>query len=117
MAYDARKREQMANMSKFILICKLGLHIREESIRIQREKLKQIKLHFLCLDFVKIIKNKFKLKMTDKARFRMLNWHYLTHMPSMIYESSIKKARKTLKEALSIYMDFKGLQELAANSE
>jgi hypothetical protein len=46
------------------MIVKFGLYIREQKIKIHRKKLKEIKIHFLCLDFIKIIKNKFRLKMT-----------------------------------------------------
>lgn len=64
---------------------KIGKFISEESAKIRYKKAQQIKISMLCMDFVKIIKNKFKLKMTEKARHRMTNLHYFHHMPPLIY--------------------------------
>ena len=100
----------MAFLAKIIVISKFGLHVRDEGRILKEKKLRQIKIGLLCMDFVKIIKNKFKLKMTEKARLRMTNMHYFNRIPSILYEGSIKKARQTLLESLKVYMDFRSLQ-------
>ena len=94
----------MELLAKMMVMAKLGRHVYEESAQIRFKKARQIKISLLCMDFVKIIKNKFKLKMTEKARLRMTNLHYFNHMPALMYEGSIKKARQTLLESLVPYM-------------
>lgn len=83
--YSQIKHKQIAALSKFILVMKLGLHIRDEYLLIRKRRLRQFKINLLCLDFIKIIKNKFRLKMTEKARLRMVNFHYFNLMPAIYY--------------------------------
>ena len=47
----------------------------------------------LCLDFIKIIKNKFRLKMTEKARLRMTLHHSVNFLPTFMIKASKIKAR------------------------
>ena len=68
-----------------MLMAKMGRFVHEEAAKIRFNKARQIKISLLCMDFVKIIKNKFKLKMTEKARLRMTNLHYFNHMPALLH--------------------------------
>lgn len=83
--YTDLKQRHIAALSKMILVMKLGLHIKEEYLLIRKRRLRHFKINLLCLDFIKIIKNKFRLKMTEKARLRMVNLHYLHLMPGIYY--------------------------------
>jgi hypothetical protein len=115
--YGSFKHTMMANLVRLMLVAKLGLYIRDEGRKIQKKKLRQIKISLLCMEFVKIIKNKFRLKITEKARVRMTNLHYFHHIPALVSEGCQKRARNVLLESLALYMEFRGLQELCANSE
>ena len=68
-----------------VILAKIGKFVSEKSVIIRYKKARQIKIGFLCMDFIKIIKNKFKLKMTEKARLRMTNLHYFHRMPAILH--------------------------------
>ena len=91
-----KKHKQMANLAKIVTLIKFGFYLRDEGAKIRQHKLKQMRISMLCYDFVKILKNKFKLKMTERARLRMVNLHYFHRMPALLYEGSVKKSRQTL---------------------
>lgn len=55
-----------------------------------------MKITMLCSDFIKIIKNKFRLKMTEKARLRMTIHHTLQFLPVVMRNGSIQNAKKVL---------------------
>ena len=67
-----------------MVMAQMGRHIYEESARIRYRKARQIKISLLCMDFVKIIRNKFRLKITSQARLRMTNLHYFNHLPAIM---------------------------------
>ena len=64
MVYLDEKQRLMGNLSRMIVMLKLGLLIRDENIKIHREKLRKVKIAMLCQDFIRIIKNKLKIRMT-----------------------------------------------------
>lgn len=72
----------------------------------------------LCRDFIKIVKNKFKLKMTHQARMRMVLHHTLHFVPkTTLRDTSIIKARNMLREFMTPFMDYRMVEELGANSQ
>ena len=114
--YYSSKKEQMAHLSNIVLIAKLAMYLRSEALIRIRKDIRIIKTTMLCMDFIRIIKNKFKLKMTEKARSRMVMFHSLQFLPLLIWPTTIKKAKKTLYEGLMPFMDFRMLEELLSNS-
>jgi len=75
------------------LTSKFGLFIKQKTLERILLNLKKIKITFLCLDFIKIIKNKFKLKITEKARSRMTIYHMLQLIPSVMRKNEFKVAK------------------------
>ena len=51
----------------------------------------------LSLEFIKILKNKLRLKITEKARLRMNVIHHLKLMPQMIKPGAIKRAKDIIR--------------------
>jgi hypothetical protein len=107
----------MAHLSNLVLFAKLAMYYREEALQNSRKNLRIMKTTMLCLDFIKIIKNKFRLKMTEKARLRMVMLHSLQLMPLFIRPTAVTEAKRTILEGLVPFMDFRMMEELLSNSE
>lgn len=71
----------------------------------------------LCQEFIKIIKNKFKLKMTEKAKFRMCLHHTLQFLPLTMKNAAVVKAKALLFTSLTPYMDFRMIQTVGSYSQ
>ena len=97
----------MLKLSVLIYIAKLGLKIKEARVRQTAAKLRKMKVTMLCVDFIKIIKNKFRLKMTEKARLRMCLHHTLQFIPLVQRKNTVFTAKKVLLEMFTPIMDFK----------
>jgi mevalonate pyrophosphate decarboxylase len=54
----------MTQLSLIIYTAKLGMLLYQTRLKQAAYRVKQMKIAMLCADFIKIIKNKFRLKMT-----------------------------------------------------
>lgn len=71
----------------------------------------------LCQDFIRIIKNKFKLKMTEKAKLRMSLHHTIQFLPLTMKNAAVVKAKAQLFDFLTPFMDFRMVQTVAKYSQ
>lgn len=86
----------MFKLSVLVYITKLALKITEARVREAAAKVKKMKVSMLCVEFVKIIKNKFRLKITEKARLRMCLHHTMQFIPLVQRKNTIKQAKQLL---------------------
>ncbi len=105
--YHYSKKEQMTQLTLIIYTAKLGMLLYQTRLKQAAYRIKQMKITMLCADFIKIIKNKFRLKMTQKARLRMNFHHTLQFLPTVMRGNAIKEAKKVLLEALTPYMNYR----------
>jgi hypothetical protein len=84
MGYRDEKQRLMSNLAKMIVMVKMGLFIRDEKVKIHRQRVRKIKIAMLCHDFIRLIKNKLKIRMTEKARHRLNLLHMLKFVPALI---------------------------------
>jgi hypothetical protein len=54
----------MTQLSLIIYTAKLGMILYRTRLKQAAQRVKQMKINILCVDFIKIIKNKFRLKIT-----------------------------------------------------
>lgn len=54
----------MTQLALIIYTAKLGMIFYRARLKQAAQRVKQLKINMLCVDFIKIIKNKFRLKMT-----------------------------------------------------
>jgi hypothetical protein len=62
--YHSRRKRLMGQLAAVVLTARLGLHIRTTALEKHRMAIRRIKITMLCTDFIRIIKNKFRLKIT-----------------------------------------------------
>ncbi len=117
LSYEQMKSQQIKNFTKLVFTIRLGVYIKNQTIKIHHQRFKAIKIQILCIQFIKLLKNKLRVKITEKTRLRMNILHNLKMMPQMIKHGAVKKAKKIITEALMPYMEFRGLQEITANSQ
>ena len=90
------KNEQMQKLAILIYTAKLAKELHGRRVMKCRKMLRKMKVVMLCQDFIKIIKNKFKLKMTEKAKFRMCLHHTLQFLPLTMNNAAVVKAKALL---------------------
>ena len=71
----------------------------------------------ICLAFIKILKQRLRLKITDKARYRMALTSAVRMAPEMIRNGAIVLAKKIVLDMLGIYMNYKTVEDLGELSE
>lgn len=91
--YFNNKKQQIKMLSLLIYVSKLSMRMHSERVKLSAMNLRKTKISMLCMDFIKIIKNKFRLKITEKARLRMTLHHSVNFLPTFIIQPSKIKAR------------------------
>lgn len=103
----------MQKLAIIIYTAKLSKELHERRVIKCRKMLRKMKVVMLCQDFIRIIKNKFKLKMTEKAKLRMSLHHTMQFLPLAMKDAAVVKAKTQLFDFLTPYMDFRMVQTVA----
>lgn len=99
----------MQKLAIIIYTAKLSKELHDMRVMKCRKMMRKMKVIMLCQDFIRIIKNKFKLKMTEKAKLRMSLHHTMQFLPLTMKNAAVVKAKAHLLEFLTPYMDFRML--------
>lgn len=100
----------MQKLAILIYTVKFARELHGRRVMKCRLKLRKMKVTMLCQEFIKIIKNKFKLKMTEKAKLRMCLHHTLQFLPLTMKNAAVVRAKALLFTFLTPYMDFRMIQ-------
>lgn len=107
----------MQKLAILIYTAKFSRELHERRVMKCRNMFRKMKVVMLCQDFIRIIKNKFKLKMTEKAKLRMSLHHTMQFLPLSIKNAAVAKAKAQLLDFLTPYMDFRMVQTVAKYSQ